>query len=360
LLGNELTKKATTLNDDDDPYHEDLPRRRQNDESDEEGEGEGNRKSKKLRVVNEAAESLDAILGSGGGENSEAELNGKYKALFDMDFMKKARQQQQLRAKEDAQSLLREIEQMEGGDSDDEEGEGDGASDTEEQKREKAKKKKEMAQQHKDKLELARKQMTSMMNGKKGLSLTTTAVATAAVVHPTNESSSIIEKTQSNPWLDATAASNTAKSRDLNVMIGEASQGKNQKTKKRNRNAVLKSEENGTNNGGASGSVKILLPSANDNANAKPSEQKKKAPPPSSEKLDQARKPLLMQKSQQDLVSLAFSGPDYEADFEVLKEKIIDEELNISDKKRKILSEGMTAAAFSPSSSLHRTYHLHR
>ncbi len=36
----------------------------------------------------------------------------------------------------------------------------------------------------------------------------------------------------------------------------------------------------------------------------------------------------------------AFSGPDLEEEFSALKDKSIEEELNIDAKKRKILSEG--------------------
>ena len=63
-------------------------------------------------------------------------------------------------------------------------------------------------------------------------------------------------------------------------------------------------------------------------------------------KSEPTRKPLLIQKSQQDLVNLAFAGPDLEAEFETLKDKTIDEELNISDKKRKILTEGLIFLIF--------------
>lgn len=50
------------------------------------------------------------------------------------------------------------------------------------------------------------------------------------------------------------------------------------------------------------------------------------------------RKPLLMQKSQTDLVQLAFAGPDFEDDFNRLKRQAIDDELGVDEKKMKILS----------------------
>ena len=37
----------------------------------------------------------------------------------------------------------------------------------------------------------------------------------------------------------------------------------------------------------------------------------------------------------------AFAGPDLEAEFLEMKDRAIDDELNISDKKRKIMTEGV-------------------
>lgn len=51
------------------------------------------------------------------------------------------------------------------------------------------------------------------------------------------------------------------------------------------------------------------------------------------------RKPLLAQKSQSDLVQMAFAGPDYEAEFNKLKDAAIDDEVGIVDKKAKILKD---------------------
>jgi U3 small nucleolar RNA-associated protein 14 len=351
LLGNELTKKAMTLNEDEDPYRDDdddLSRRRRASSGD--GDDMSGRKSKKLRIVDEASESLDRILDSGA---QDTELNGKYKALFEMDFMKKAREQQQLKAKEEAQQLLREIEEMEEGIS---ESESDSEGKKEQQKKNQKKTKENLAK-HKEKLEQARKQMTAaLMNGNNNSmslvlnqngSSSAVAVAAATTAAVTQSKSTSL---QNNPWLDPSVAT---KSRDVNAMIGDSSQGKvHQKAKQRNmKNAIIKSED--------SAQEILTLHDENENANndqggktGKRSHQstKKSSGPPlaadadviNDSKTEQqpTRKPLLMQKSQQDLVNLAFAGPDYEADFEALKEKIIDEELNISDKKRKILSDG--------------------
>jgi U3 small nucleolar RNA-associated protein 14 len=61
---------------------------------------------------------------------------------------------------------------------------------------------------------------------------------------------------------------------------------------------------------------------------------------PTSQKEQQQRKPLLGQKTQDDMVKQAFAGPDLEAEFHDLKDKAIDEEMDMTAKKRKIMTEG--------------------
>ena len=46
-----------------------------------------------------------------------------------------------------------------------------------------------------------------------------------------------------------------------------------------------------------------------------------------------------MQKSQSDLVQLAFAGPDYEQDFQALKRDAVDAELGIDDRKLQIVKD---------------------
>lgn len=63
------------------------------------------------------------------------------------------------------------------------------------------------------------------------------------------------------------------------------------------------------------------------------------APAAKSSSAPPERKPLLMQKSQEDLVQLAFAGPDYERDFQTLKKEAVDAELGIDEKKLKIIKD---------------------
>lgn len=103
-LGQELSKR---INDD--------PKRRKQEgddsDDDEEPEFESERGNKKQKTSERAAAEMMNVLE---GAVNEPEATGKYKKLFQMDFMKKASDQQRERAKEEAQSMLREIEDMEG------------------------------------------------------------------------------------------------------------------------------------------------------------------------------------------------------------------------------------------------------
>jgi len=60
---------------------------------------------------------------------------------------------------------------------------------------------------------------------------------------------------------------------------------------------------------------------------------------PKASKPQGERKPLLMQKSQADLVQLAFAGPDFEADFKTLKQKTVDDELDVDERKKAIIKD---------------------
>jgi hypothetical protein len=88
-LGQELSRKMDTLNDNDDA----------NDSQSSEGEQTD---SKKLSVI--FADDADAAA---------PEITGKFKKLFDMSFMKNAKAKQQEKAREDAMTLLQEIREME-------------------------------------------------------------------------------------------------------------------------------------------------------------------------------------------------------------------------------------------------------
>ena len=105
-LGQELSKRydedvssggkvdERTYNEDDDDDDNDAP-------------GASRRAARKIREVL--------------ADSSEPVLDGKYKKLFDMDFMKKAKETRHQQARDEANSILKELSQLEGDyDSDDE------------------------------------------------------------------------------------------------------------------------------------------------------------------------------------------------------------------------------------------------
>ena len=105
-LGHELSKR---INED--------PSRRQGEEEgggdssgDEEFETEAKEGQRKKKVSDRAAREMLSVLE---GVEDEPEAQGKYKKLFEMDFMKRATDQKKEKSREEAQSILRELQDME-------------------------------------------------------------------------------------------------------------------------------------------------------------------------------------------------------------------------------------------------------
>ena len=115
-LGHELSKRI----------NEDPSRRQEGDEGgrdssgDEEFETETKGVQKKKKASDRAAREMLSVLE---GVEDEPEAQGKYKKLFEMDFMKRATDQKKEKSREEAQSILRELQDLESYDSSgDEEG----------------------------------------------------------------------------------------------------------------------------------------------------------------------------------------------------------------------------------------------
>ena len=115
-LGHELSKRI----------NEDPSRRQEEDEGgrdssgDEEFETETKEVQKKKKASDRAAREMLSVLE---GVEDEPEAQGKYKKLFEMDFMKRATDQKKEKSREEAQSILRELQDLESYDSSgDEEG----------------------------------------------------------------------------------------------------------------------------------------------------------------------------------------------------------------------------------------------
>lgn len=107
-LGHELSKRIN-----DDPSSN---RRGDDDSSDDDDDFQTDSGGKKQTASTRAAKEMLNVLE---GSEDQPEATGKYKKLFEMDFMKKASDQKKERAREEALNILREIQEMEI-DSDDE------------------------------------------------------------------------------------------------------------------------------------------------------------------------------------------------------------------------------------------------
>lgn len=105
-LGHELSKRI----------HEDPSRRKDDGEGggdssgDEEFETEAKEGQKKKKASDRAAREMLSVLE---GAEDEPDAQGKYKKLFEMDFMKRATDQKKEKSREEAQNILRELQDME-------------------------------------------------------------------------------------------------------------------------------------------------------------------------------------------------------------------------------------------------------
>lgn len=327
LLGHELTNKANNtssgLNDNGD--HSD-----DGHWSDENtGSGGKDKRSTTKKAAKDIANALQAA-----GE--DVELDGKYGGLYKMEFMKKAKERQQDRAREEATDILRDLEQMER--------EADRDSSDEEEKKKNKNQKKRSAEEM-EKLSAAREEMKAKMGGSSSLVLNkTNSEASASVAAE--------ESIQQNPWLNAPSS----RGRSDEVMAGK----KAKKVKADSSNEVVLNAQawddnevffSGVSNGGSADSSSKNDQASNKSKKKKSKKGKNKAAASDDEnaadstnnqtdEISNAKKPLLSSsnKSQAALVSAAFAGPDYESEFGALKEKMVDEELDIVGKKRQIES----------------------
>jgi U3 small nucleolar RNA-associated protein 14 len=352
-LGKEISKRIN--NDNVDKNDED-----RNSDDDSDFDSDRDLSSKKKSTSRSAARAMESVLG---GSEDAPEVEGKYKKLFDMDFMKKASEQRQEKAREEAQAVLREIENMEGDVSDD-----DDDDDDENKSLEKQKRKANEEAIYKEKLNIARGEVSSML-GSNGMSITRgkgkvkmdgpIAVNNAANVNNNNNNNTDFDYS----WNDDDDDNNNSNNRNKNdidevnpflapLHHGKSRAGKNKKgdtkvfvkgfegtevdednkqehfSSYRNKKALA---AGGVNNNKVSNN-KV----SNNNSESVTSTETKSATvvkPAHNE-----RKPLLMQKSQSDLVQLAFAGPDLEEDFRSFKESSIDRELGIEEQRKKIIS----------------------
>ncbi|CAE7661464.1 UTP14, partial [Symbiodinium microadriaticum] len=326
LLGNELTKKASETRDG----------------AAGESDGDFSEDDGASRKARHLSERVGAELGEALGNTDEPSVDGKYKALFAMDFMQKAREQQQARARDEAKNILRVLESMEdeanlSAGSDNDEGlAGDKAALAANEDREKEKA---------AKLAAAREEMGALLGGS-GLG------GAKSMALRDRKGAPALENAESahNPWLTGSGGSERSADSLTGSSVSRKKGGVVKDTVTENSRIVGDSpaalarvwteELSSSAQGETTKKNKKRKKGAktSDDMNNGKSNSRKTAPEVANE-TQKERKPLLMQKSQNDLVKQAFAGPDLEAEFHELKEKAVDDELNISDKKRKIMTE---------------------
>lgn len=290
------------------------------------------------------------VAGDGAFDDSnDAEANSKYKKLFDMDFMKKSKARQQDKAREEAASLLREIEEMEQSDN----GNDSDSENVVSKPKQSAAEKKLV---DKERQALARQQMETLFSAPKGRSTDngkSTKVSKAAETAP--------EDFTSNPWLSGINQIDR-------VLDGKAA------------GTVKASKKKST---GAAGNIKVSVPAVGEEIVTFPKKYDRSdyatidtkpksivitmsgkkvravavtptiAPKPVPAEAtaltinkNESKKQILLQRSQDELVKEAFAGPDYEAEFQAGKKQAIDAELDIDVKKQKIMTAGRRSVFF--------------
>lgn len=323
-LGHDLAKKvdATGGSDDDNEGYK---------SSDDEGDAKGKLK-RQLRGIIDGEETFD--------DSNDAEANSKYKKLFDMDFMRNAKTRQQDKAREEATTLLREIQEMEQSDYD---------SDNSVPKLSAPKQsvaEKKLAD--KERQAAAKQQMEALFSSNKNS-------ATASKAGPKSAAAVEAEEISNNPWLSGinqidraldgkagkVAKKKNAKSNATGIKVSVPMHGEDV--------APVGKNNSNANKGPDSAAPKektVMVTMAGKKVKAYAVPPKPVVEPTPAVKApvmnkNEPKKQILLQKSQEDLVKEAFAGPDYESEFQAGKQAAVDAELDIDTKKQKIMTAGL-------------------
>jgi U3 small nucleolar RNA-associated protein 14 len=279
------------------------------------------------------------------GSNGGAAVDGKYQKLFEMDFMKEARDRREQRARNDVKDVLRELEEMSDEGSDGEgagagaDGDGDG-------------------------------QPTMKFNFGKGFSPAgthkgKTGAASGKALKAAAISGGCGEE-EANPWLSGDAAVQSSISKK-NLKKGAAAQaqdaiaandaaaaaaaaaaaggdgdnagGDGTGTGKR---ASKRKGGGGGTNGAANVDHVVIAATATATATATSSSSSSSGKSTRKGGNEPTARALLIDKSQDELVEEAFVGPDLEGEFANLKDAEIDSELGVTSKRAKIMKDVKT------------------
>ncbi len=369
-LGNELKEKikggGDGQSDEDGDVYGSLDESSTDDDDDDEsmeGAGAAAKKKRRKKVSHLAAKALHAshILDSSG--DVAPEVSGKYKKLFDMDFMKRAQEVQREKAREDAQDVLRELEEMErGSDSDGGSLDGRGHKGGGEVEMEAEKNLK------KERLKHAKAEIAGLLSGSGGMRLKRGSVFSSSQQHLQQGDDRRVGDVEGvgegerqgegegeggeNPWLLAPRserdhASQSGKKKASTAVDRKAGAGKAKKNRTGGENEIYVSLDslvkgptrNGTTS--AKGDTCDKEAATGDKVTGdkvtgmqiKEKEQEQEKP------TKKARKALVDAQSQEALVNQVFAGPDFQADFEKYREGVIEEELGIDSKKAQIAKD---------------------
>lgn len=248
-------------------------------------------------------------------DEENGEVDGKYKKLFEMDFMKKATEQQKIRAREEAQLVLQEIEALEASGLD-------------------------IADEDqilpKQSVNAEEKQVAKNLVGK----LFNQNIGSGFQLNfskPSSHESNVTPQEQ----IVASLSSGS----------GPKKNKKEKKPSPENLNAVnpwleggakvekmrVPDKVTGGNNDLSAANFLIAVPQTHNEQKLRTSAKLSVERPDGSQNVE---KKLLFGKSQEELVQMAFTGPDFEADFAIHKDHEVDEELGVNDNKLKILKDG--------------------
>jgi DNA polymerase zeta/U3 small nucleolar RNA-associated protein 14 len=341
-MGHDLTKRMNRT-EGDNPSDESVTNSSSDDSSDDGGAVDTERLAGKLNKALAA------------NEDEDTQIDGKFKKLFAMDFMKNAKLRQQDKAREEAAMLLREIAEMDAGEDSDHgaDAEAGGSKNA----------KSDRTADGKSSVDAKRMQdAKTLMEGLYGGdSVTAKAVATSS------SSKAPISKTASteelNPWLDSVAGidrvldkeggSKKRKADEIRVSVPALSEVITAATVSSKEAANNVAPASASPNPSSSAKSVKMASSAPAKATstgvvAAPSlpkltvsvEKSVAKAAPEADTAPKAKKQVLVERSQEDLVREAFAGPDLEAEFAAMKRETVDNELDIDVKKQKILSQG--------------------
>ena len=270
-------------------------------------------------------------------------IDGKYKKLFEMDFMRRATEQKQKKAEDEAKSILRELQEIDG-DSDEDDFRKDGKKDDD-----------DYVVDEEESLPKRR-----IVKSGKSSSHDTTTIGKAGKVQfaPStkeqqphlqeiekaidSESNETILEPSVNPWLMPSSTGKVSHSaKDSKKVLEKAEKAISDNIIQKVTQAPSSDDMIPLNQSKKSKKSKNKAAAATGGATMETPMVESKKEESKEKKEDTSilgeKKALLMEKSQSDLVQTAFAGPDLESEFINYKEQLISDELGFDDKRKDVI-----------------------